>query len=307
MGRSTRAQLLRQDPSWSWLDGLAPRPAPAGDPVLATLEALTARRVPCRPGDAEALCPAELGFGEFLAALSAHGYRAGSEGLRLAMRDQDAWWADTLDRLAGRALAVERAATGADPGPLSGAMISAFGAAELLSRREAERGPTPRLVLDPSTLPASAPPGQAAWRPLVARLVPYRVSLDVSRGGFALAWLEPELHLRRWLTIASTLEPVGYRASHDTWSSAAGVVVLGHARGVSFGAGPRWWADWDGSSGLGVEARLAAVQDRFAVIVGAREPGARPGPQGWFVALSVADLNGLAYWLSPLGAGPSGP
>lgn len=306
LGRSTRAQLLRQDPSWSWLDELAPRPAPAGDPVLATLDALTARRVPCRPGDAEALCPAQLGFGELLDALSARGYRAGSEGLRLAMRDQDAWWADTLDRLAGRALAVERTAVGADPGPLSGAMITAFGAAELLSRRAAERGPTPRLVLDPSTLPATAPAGQAAWRPLAARLVPYRLSLDVSRGGFGLAWLEPEVHLRRWLSIATTLEPVAYRAGHDTWSSAAGAVVLGRARGFSFGAGPRWWADWDGPSGLGIEARLAAVQDRFAVIVGAREPGARSGPEGWFVALSVADLNGLAYWLSPLGAGPSG-
>ncbi|WP_041453608.1 patatin-like phospholipase family protein [Anaeromyxobacter dehalogenans] len=306
LGRSTRAQLLRQDPSWSWLDALAPRPAPPGDPVLATLDALTARRMPCRPGDAEALCPAELGFGEFLDALSARGYRAGSEGLRLAMRDPDAWWADTLDRLAARALAVERTAVGADPGPLSGAMISAFGAAELLSRREAERGPTPRLVLDPSTLPAAAPPGQAAWRPLAARLVPYRLSLDVSRGGFGLAWLEPEVHLRRWLSIATTLEPVAYRAGHDTWSSAAGAVALGRARGFSFGAGPRWWADWDGPSGLGVEVRLAAVQDRFAVIVGVREPGARSGPQGWFVALSVADLNGLAYWLSPLGAGPSG-
>ncbi|ACG74422.1 conserved hypothetical protein [Anaeromyxobacter sp. K] len=307
LGRSTRAQLLRQEESWSWLDELAPRPAPAGDPVLATLEALTDRRVPCRSGDTEALCPAELGFGEFLAALSAHGYRAGSEGLRLAMRDQDAWWADTLDRLAGRALAVERTAVGRDPGPLSGAMISAFGAAELLSRRQAERGPTPRLVLDPSTLPATAAPGQAAWRPLAARLVPYRLSLDVSRGGFALAWLEPELHLRPWLSIATTLEPVAFRAAHDTWSSAAGAVVLGHARGFSFGAGPQWWADWDGPSGLGIEARVAAVQDRFAVIVGARDPAARPGPQGWFVALSVADMNGLAYWLSPLGAGPSAP
>ncbi|ACL66630.1 conserved hypothetical protein [Anaeromyxobacter dehalogenans 2CP-1] len=305
LGRSTRAQLLRQEASWSWLDELAPRPAPAGDPVLATLEALTDRRVPCRSGDTEALCPAELGFGEFLAALSAHGYRAGSEGLRLAMRDQDAWWADTLDRLAGRALAVERTAVGRDPGPLSGAMISAFGAAELLSRRQAERGPTPRLVLDPSTLPVTAAPGQAAWRPLAARLVPYRLSLDVSRGGFAVAWLEPELHLRPWLSIATTLEPVAFRAAHDTWSSAAGAVVLGHARGFSFGAGPRWWADWDGPSGLGIEARVAAVQDRFAVIVGARDPAARSGPQGWFVALSVADLNGLAYWLSPLGAGPS--
>lgn len=304
LGRSTRAQLLRSGPAWSWLDELA-APVPAGDPVLATLDALTAGKVPCRPGDDEALCPAELGFGEFLAALSEHGYRAGSQGLRLAMRDQDVWWADTLDRLAGRALAVERSAVGGAPGPLSSTVISGLDAAELLARRVAARGPTPRLVIDPSTVPSARPAGQAAWRPLVARLIPYRLSLDVSRGGFALAWLEPELHLSRWLSVASTLEPLGYRASDGAWTSAAGVVVFGHAGGISFGAGPRWWADWDGASGLGVEARIATVQDRFALIVGMREPG-RAGARGWFVNLSIADLNGLAYWLSPLGAGASG-
>jgi hypothetical protein len=85
LGSSSRALLLRSEPSWAWLDSVAP-PAP-GDPVVATFEALTAAKVPCGLDDHEALCPAELSFESFLAALSAHGYRPTSETMALAMRD----------------------------------------------------------------------------------------------------------------------------------------------------------------------------------------------------------------------------
>ncbi len=296
LGRSSRAQALRSAPAWAWLDELAaPR---AGDPVLATLAALTEARVPCHPGDDEPLCLPELSFDAFLAALRAHGYRPGSAGMALALRDAPVFWADTSERLAARALAVERRAVGSDPGPLSRMVIVALSAGELLSRRAAARGPTPRLLLDPSTIPGGPVEGQARWQRIVAHAIPYRLSLDVARGGFGLAWLEPELLLRRWLSLRSTLEPVGYRSGHG-WTSAAGALLVGHAGSLSLGAGPRWWIDWRGGSGLGVEARVFALQDRLAVGVGVREPGA--DRYGWLVTLSVADLNGLAFWLSPLG------
>jgi predicted acylesterase/phospholipase RssA len=304
LGGSSRAQLLRREPSWAWLDDFS-TPS-AGDPVLVTLHALTAAKVPCRPGDDEPLCPSELSFDGFLEALRAHGYRPSSDGLELALRDPTLFWADTLARLADRSLAVERRAVeagravGAEPSPLSGAVMVALSAGELLARRVAERGPTPKLLLDPSTIPNASLDGQSGWRRVVAHALPYRLSLDVSRGGFSLAWLEPELRLRRWLTLRSTLEPVGYRGGHG-WTSAAGALLVGHAGSLSLGAGPRWWIDWSGGSGLGVEARVAALQDRLALGVGVRDPGASPGDRGWFVTLSVADLNGLVFWLTPLG------
>ncbi|HET9552070.1 MAG TPA: patatin-like phospholipase family protein, partial [Anaeromyxobacteraceae bacterium] len=170
LGRSSRAQLLRAEPAWSWLDELE-TPSP-GDPVLATLEALTATTVPCRPGDEEPLCPAELPFDAFLAALAAHGYRPESSGMALALRDQDLWWADTIERLSRRALTVERRAAGDDPSPLSAAVTTGLSAAELLARRAADRGPTPRLLLDPSTIPAAPLEGQGGWRRVAAHAVP---------------------------------------------------------------------------------------------------------------------------------------
>ena len=301
LGRSSRALLLRGEPAWSWLDALA-APSP-GDPVEATLEALTSARSPCRPGEEEPLCPAELDFDGFLAALAAQGYRPGSPALALALRDQEQWWAEVLERLARRALTVERRAAGPAPSPLSEAVTTGLSAAELLARRAAARGPPPRLLLDPSTIPASPPEELSAWRLAAAHAIPYRLSLDLARGGFALAWLEPELVLGRHVSLVATLEPVGLRPSPARWSSAAGALVVFRAGGLSLGAGPRWWSDWGGAAGLGVEARAAVLQDRVALGVGLREPGARSTDRGFFVTLSVSDLNGLAWWLTPLGGG----
>jgi hypothetical protein len=137
---------------------------------------------------------------------------------------------------------------------------------------------------------------------VVAHALPYRLSLDFSHGGFSAAWLEPELHLARWLSLQSTLEEIGYRP--DTgWTSAAGVLLVGHVSGVSLGAGPRGWFDWNGRAGLGVEARVAALQDRLALGVGMREPAGGSSGRGWFLTVSAADLNGLAFWLVAPGRG----
>ena len=294
LGSSTRALLLLGEPSWSWLDSLG-GPLP-GDAVAATLDALIGTRVRCRPEDAEALCPAELPFDEFLAALRAHGYRPASDAMANAIRDPEAWSADMITRLADRALAVEGAAT-SPPGPLFGTIETALEAASLFSRRTAMRGPAPRFVLDPSTIPGPAEgPRGGEWPRVLAHVVPYRLSLDFAHGGFSAAWFEPELHLTRWLSVQSTLEEIGYR-SGTGWTSAAGALVVGHAPGLSVGAGPRGWFDWGGTSGLGAEARVAVLQDRVAFGVGVRDARAGARDRGWFLTVSVADLNGLFYWL----------
>ena len=272
LGRSSRAQALRSAPAWAWLDELAaPR---AGDPVLATLAALTEARVPCHPGDDEPLCLPELSFDAFLAALRAHGYRPGSAGMALALRDAPVFWADTSERLAARALAVERRAVGSDPGPLSRMVIVALSAGELLARRAAARGPTPRLLLDPSTIPGGPVEGQARWQrtrgpcdplPALARRRARRLRPRLARAraaprGAGCRSGPPSSR-------SGTAPATGGRAPR-------GALLVGHAGALSLGAGPRWWIDWRGGSGLGVEARVFALQDRLAVGVGVREPGA---------------------------------
>jgi hypothetical protein len=49
-----------------------------------------------------------------------------------------------------------------------------------------------------------------------------------------------------------------------------------------------------------VLGRLALLQERFALAGGIRSTAA--GKREAFVALSISDLNGLAYWLTPWGA-----
>jgi len=300
LGSSTRERLLRADPSWAWLDELGAQPA--GDPVVAALAALTAGKLRCRPGDTEALCPADLPFDKFLVALEAHGYRPTSPTMAAAMRDPSAWVAEVLGRLSDRALAVEQSAA-SPPGPMSDTIGAALGAASLLSHRAAMRGPAPRFILDPSTIPGPTPDGRGGeWWAVLAHVVPYRLSLDFAHGGFGSAWIEPELQLARWLSFQSTLEEIGYR-SGTGWTSAAGGLVVAHAAGLSVGAGPRGWFDWRGVSGLGAEARVAALQDRLAFGFGVRDIRSGARDRGWFLTLSVADLNGLFFWLSPRGAG----
>ncbi len=300
LGSSERAAELRKEPSWAWLNDLLAAPEDPG--VEAVLEVLTGAKVACRPEDREPLCPAELSFDEFLAALDAHGYRATSAGMSLALRDPAVWWAETLERLADRAFALEHASPSA-PGPLSAASSAALAGTSLVARRAASRGPAPRFLLDPSTIPGPAAPGQAGWgwRRVAAHVIPYRLALDFAHGGFGAAWIEPELHLARWFSIQTTLEEIGYRTGTG-WTSAAGALAVGHAGGVSLGAGPRAWIDWSGGSGVGIEGRLSVLQDRLGLGFGVRDPGGGPRGHEWFLNVSVADLNGLVFWmLSPVG------
>jgi hypothetical protein len=173
----------------------------------------------------------------------------------------------------------------------------------LLARGEAQRGPAPRLELDPSTLPDEPGPGQGAWRLALAHVLPYRLSLDVARGGFGLAWLEPVLRLSPRLSAQSVLQPVVLEARDGRWSTAAGALALVRVAGLSLGGGPVATFRWRGGAVVGFEARLAAVQDRAGVSVGLRDVGPGRPEASWYVSLFAADLNGLLWWLTPLGGG----
>jgi len=74
---------------------------------------------------------------------------------------------------------------------------------------------------------------------------------------------------------------------------------------------PRFPTMWrrikDHGTALGVHpyvgtvlGRLALLQERIALAGGIRSTAA--GKREAFVALSIGDLNGLAYWLTPWGA-----
>ncbi|HZZ85604.1 MAG TPA: patatin-like phospholipase family protein [Anaeromyxobacteraceae bacterium] len=303
LGSRARAEVVRAGESWAWA---APAPASGpGDPVAATLAALTSRRAPCRAGG-EPLCLADLGFGDFLDALSAQGYQPRSESMRLALDDLDLWSSRSLQRLADRALAIAATEPRREDDPLAKPVQMGLGAVELLTRASAERGPAPRLQLDPSTVPAWGAAGQERWKLLAAHLAPYRLELDVARGGVGLAWLEPALRLPGGISLESLVEPVEYRREARRGASALGLMAAVRAGYVSLGLGPRWTLDWSGGGRpLGFQARVSVLQDRVGLAVGLRDLSAgRAERDGWFVALSLSDLNGLLYWLTPRG-GPS--
>jgi hypothetical protein len=58
---------------------------------------------------------------------------------------------------------------------------------------------------------------------------------------------------------------------------------------------------WRGGSAAGLEARVAVAQERAGLSVGWRDLFGRRAGESYFVAIYVADLNGLAWWLTPLG------
>jgi hypothetical protein len=295
----TRAErLVAADPSWRWLG--PPAGPPAGDAVTRVLAALTERKLPCASEAAAALCPAELRFDELLSALRAAGYPPASAAMRQALSDQELWWSTVLQRLSSRVLAVERR-TGTG-GPLGRTVITAASAGGLIAQSAVRRLPAPALHLDLSSVPGPATSGVAGWRSAVAHLAPYRLELDLARGGFGLAWIEPAFRATRWLSAVSVLEPIAFTAGGERWSSRLGLLATAHFAGLSLGAGPRSDLPWQGGSALGMEVRLSVLQDRLALSAGLRDVGGGRAGRA-LVALSFADLDGLVFWLTPLGGG----
>ncbi len=298
LGDQAAAERLLGETDWLWLREYSV--VVRHDSLGVVLETLLSRREPCSKDAKQSLCIAELSFDDFIAALRMRGYRPEETNMRLVLTDPDRFWKGTLKKLADRSAVVELSRT--DPSSsLKDTVLFGLGAGELWTRRALAKSSPPRLVVDPSSLPAEALPFARAWTIAALHLIPYRVALDVSRGGVAVAWLEPELLLTRSLSIVSIIEPVDFESQGGRFSSTIGALPTVHFAGLSLGAGPRFSLHWPTSKGtdLGLEARLSVLQDRFSIGMGVRQIAGADLLRNWFVFLALSDVNGMIYWLSP--------
>jgi hypothetical protein len=295
--RSAAARLLAE-PAWSWMG--EPQ-LPPGDQLGAAFVAVTSRAAPCQEGAAEPLCLADPTFDELLDALERSGYVASSASMRDALSNRDRWSAHLARRLMDRAAAVEMTSPAAADGSASGVILTGVGLGQLWARRAERLSDAPALDLDPSTIPRRSPEGAPASWLVAAHLLPYRVSLDVVRGGASLSWFEPALRLSPWFSSESVANLLEIDGSGKT-SSTLGLIPTVRWQGMALGAGSQVLIPWNGDTVLapGLIGRFAVLQERLAVTFGIRSLSS--GHQDALVALSVCDLNGLAYWLALWGS-----
>ncbi|SEL02149.1 Patatin-like phospholipase [Stigmatella aurantiaca] len=292
------ASELEREPAWAWLKDFS---AGAPDPAMAAVaEALLSRKAPCTQKSPEALCVEDLPFAAFIAALREHGYTPQSEPMRQAMEDVNGWAMRTLRRVLDRSHTIERQEPAQSTG-VRNALLLAHSAGQLWLRRAEDLAPTyPRFVWDVSTIPGTNAAGRGGGLRAAAHLLPYRMSFDVAHGGIALAWVEPALHLSSRVSLLSTVEPLDIQSEKDRVSSTVGLRPALRLGDVTVSTGPRISFPWVNGNGVevGSELRVGGLQDRVGLSVGVRRMFAdRDEGQGWFVALSVSDINGLAYWL----------
>jgi predicted acylesterase/phospholipase RssA len=295
LGSSSAADRLASTPEWSWLGPTPPdlrRLGSMGTALAVLLEPAT----PCTPSAKEALCIGELNFQQFLVRLEAAGYQPESKAMEAALADQGRWLSQTVQRALDRAGTIE-IVQDSPQSSTEKAVNVLIGGGETVSRY-AEREGKILFQVDPSTIPLR-PLADGSYLPIVlAHLVPYRVALDVVGGSIALSWLEPRLQLGRWFSVDSTLQLIDIQFSSGVVSSTLGVRGVLHLGPVGIGSGPRWSLAWGGGSQFGVEFDVLILQDRLGVSFGFRNltGGSWNSP---FVALTVADLNGMLYWLIP--------
>ena len=269
------------------------------------LSVLFARKQPCTELDLEPLCAAELPFDEFLSGLAAAGYQPGGPAMQLALSDPQRWVTSTLRKGLDRTIAIELDPARRADMAQKEQVLFALGAGEFWARGGESRTSGVRFVIDPSTVPDRPLVGRN-WLPIVAaHAVPYRLALDVARGGVALSWLEPVLRIGRRFSLLSTVQPVDAELSASRVSSTFGVRPTMHFGGLSVGLGPRAAVHWSGPGrvDLGAEGSVLVLQDRLGLSLGVRELSLSRGTAGAvFVALTIADLNGAMYWLTPWAA-----
>ncbi|HUM13520.1 MAG TPA: patatin-like phospholipase family protein [Myxococcaceae bacterium] len=292
LGSSAQTERELARPEWSWL-------GPPRDPrSLGSLgivgHVLLSQKSPCTDQDREALCISDVTFDQFLTALAEAGYKPESRAMRLAVEDRTQFWRETLQRGLDRAATIELTSGGPSETGQRKGILFALSAGEVWTRGDVN-GSSVRFSLDPSTIP-SVPladgPGWAIW---AAHAVPYRAALDVARGGLALSWIEPALRLGPHFSVLSTLQLVDIEFGERT-SSTFGLRPAFHLAGLTVSAGPRLAVHWNGGTDWGGEVGVSMLQDRLGLSLGVRRLS---GFNDVFVALSVSDLNGMIYWLTP--------
>jgi predicted acylesterase/phospholipase RssA len=290
LGSESKAEALFKDASWSWLVETAkthPR-----DDLETALNVLMSKRVPCEPGQADKLCVADLEFRELIQGLRASGFKPTDHSLSVAFEDPDRWMTTFSRRL------VDRGIASAGSGAVKGTEVVLFGmrAGELVLRRQDQQS-LPGFTLDVSSVPLGpVRPDRSALAVTLAHVVPYRLGVEVIDGGLTFSWLEPSFHFGEIFSLQSKLDLVdlhGWRGA-----STVGLLPTVSLSTLAFSAGPRWTIPWTRDPvGPGFEMRLSVLQERLAIGTGMRSFSR--GERDWFLTLSVSDLNGLAYWLSP--------
>ena len=292
LGSSARTEKVLAMPEWSWL-------GPSKDPrALGSLGivgyVLISQKSPCTEQDKEALCIADIGFDEFLTALAQAGYRPESRAMRLAVEDRTRFWRETVQRGLDRATTIELTTATPSSTGLRKGILFAMSAGEVWTRGDVN-GSSVRFTLDPSSIPSVPLADGPTWPIWVAHLIPYRTALDVAQGGLALSWIEPALRLGPSFSVLSTLQLVDIEFGKRT-SSTFGIRPAVHLAGLTVSAGPRFAVHWNGGTDWGGEVGVSMLQDRLGVSLGVRQLS---GFNDLFVALSISDLNGMLYWLTP--------
>src|SRR5207237_9916409 len=126
-----------------------------------------------------------------------------SPSMRDARSDRDRWTAHLAQRLVDRAAAVEISSSQRAARAPSDVVLTGIGLGQLWARRAERLSGAPELDLDPSTIPGRSPDGASPALLVAAHVVPYRVSLDVVRGGGGVSWIEPAVRV----SCAISLDP----------------------------------------------------------------------------------------------------
>src|SRR5260370_35117074 len=200
LGDEASAMRLSTQTEWVWIRDCAQ--VVPGDSLQAVLEALLSQRVACTQDAKQALCIADLEFDQFLAALRARGYRPEQANMQLLINEPNRWLNNTLKKAADRSATIELSRSN-PPSSIDRSVLLPLRPSDLWTRRALKNSGSPRLVIDPSSLPDEPKPPRQRWIASAFHLLPSRVALDVSRGGEALAWLQPQLLVRQWLSLVS--------------------------------------------------------------------------------------------------------
>ena len=299
LGSRSAATKLLAEPAWNWLG--EPQ-LPLGDQLGPAFAAVTSRTAPCHETATESLCLLDPTIDELLEALQRAEYVPSSPSMRDALSDRDRWTAHLAQRLVDRAAAMEISSSRRAARAPSDIILTGVGLGQLWARRAERLSGAPELDLDPSTIPGRTPDGTSPASLLVAHLLPYRISLDVVQGGAAFSWIEPALRVSSWFSVESVADLLAIEGSGRV-ASTLGLIPTFRVRGVALGAGAQSVFPWNGDPVLmpGVIGRIGLLQERLAITFGIRSLST--GHQEALVALSVSDLNGLAYWLALWSAG----
>jgi hypothetical protein len=117
----------------------------------------------------------------------------------------------------------------------SNVLLTGVGLGQLWARRARTLSDAPAFDFDPSTIPARSSEGaDRAWL-VAAHALPYRVSLEVVRGGAAFSWIEPAFRAASWFSIESIADVLTIEGSGRL---TVGLIPTVRVRGLALGAGP---------------------------------------------------------------------